>query len=382
MPELFNKETPSQCCGCSACFAICPTDAITMQPDSEGFSYPSVDYNRCIKCNKCINVCPLKSSCMTEDALYKQQYIALKHRKQEIVRASSSGGAFTAISDYVLENGGIIYGVVFDENIRAVHARADNKQARDNMRVSKYVQSDLQVTFKQVRDDLENGTTVLFTGTPCQVAGLKSYLKKDYENLFTADVICHGVPSPLMFDEHIKNIEKTRRTKVKKYKCRSKAKGWHVHCEEAEFANGKREYGTPLLQEHKVLFYAGYILRPSCYECKFTNLHRPSDISLGDFWGIERSMPDWDDQDGTSMILVNTQKGEKLCESINTDVQIRPSETYGRQPHLEKSAYKPADRKTFWDLYHSRGYRYISAKYGRNNLKCKIKFLAKQILKK
>jgi len=382
MPELFNKENTSQCCGCSACFAVCPVGAITLQADTEGFLYPIIDDKKCIECNKCMSVCPLKSTHVTADVPKTQKYIALKHREKETILSSSSGGAFTAISDYILENGGVIYGVAFDENIRAVHIRADKKEIRDNMRVSKYVQSDLQDTFKQVKDDVTNGITVLFTGTPCQVAGIKKYLEKDYENFFTMDVICHGVPSPLMFSEHIKQIEKKKKTTVKSYKCRSKVKGWHTHIEAAEFTNGKTEAGTPLLQEHKVLFYSGYILRPSCYECKFTNLHRPADITMGDFWGIEKSMPDWDDQAGTSIVLVNTQKGEKLFENSKPNIHFRVSETYGRQPNLEKNRSKPADREQFWNLYYSRGYGYVSAKYGRNNLKTKIKFLVKKVIKK
>ncbi len=382
MPELYNKENPSQCCGCSACFAQCPMKAIEMVRDGEGFLYPLVDKEKCIECNACVRVCPLKSGDNPVKNEETKTFIALKNKEEETILSSSSGGAFSAISDYILNQGGVVYGVVFDEKLRAVHARADNKKERNKMRVSKYLQSDLMDTFRRVKEDADNGIKVLFTGTPCQVEGLKKYLKRDYENLFLADVICHGTPSPLMFAEHIKNIEKTRRKKVVSYKCRSKVYGWHRHTEEAVFENGKSESGTVLLQEHKVLFYAGYTLRPSCYECQFTNLCRPSDLTLGDFWGIEKCMPDWDDQKGTSMLLVNSTKGKKLLDKIQKDVVIRESTAYGRQPQLENPAKKPDDRAEFWTMYRKHGYRFVAAKYGRNNFKSGLKHTIKRILGK
>lgn len=375
-------EDKAKCCGCTACYAICPTEAIAMCPDEEGFLYPVIDNIKCIQCKACEEVCPLKSDRATSAVSDFPKFIAVKHNNTEVKLSSSSGGAFTAISDYVLDNGGVVYGVVFDESLRAIHTRAENRQMRDKMRVSKYVQSDMEDTFRQVKKDLSSGLSVLFTGTPCQVAGLKNFLKKDYDNLITCDVICHGVPSPLMFSEHIKHIEKVKRKKAVNYICRSKVNSWHRHIECMEFADGKIEFGTPLLQEHKVLFYAGYILRPTCYECSFTNLNRPSDLSLGDFWGIENSMPDWDDHIGTSIILINTTKGEEIFKKIESVVQVRESETYGRQPHLERSASKPSDRQLFWEEYKKHGYSYIVAKYGRNGLVDRLKYSVKKLLKK
>ncbi|MBQ8248242.1 MAG: Coenzyme F420 hydrogenase/dehydrogenase, beta subunit C-terminal domain [Lachnospiraceae bacterium] len=380
MPNLFDIQDKAQCCGCSACFAACPTNAITLTLDSEGFLYPKISKEKCVDCNRCVQVCPLKKD--RDNVAETKDFFAIKHRKKDTIQKSSSGGFFTAISDFIFEKGGVVYGVSFDENFRAIHTRADNQSARNKMCCSKYLQSDLGETFQMVKADLTKGIPVLFTGTPCQVEGIHSYLGRDYKNFYAVDIICHGVPSPLMFSEHITNIEKKRKTKVVNYKCRSKIKGWHTHTEEAFFKNGKSEAGTPLLQEHKVLFYKGYILRPSCYECRFTNLKRSSDITMGDFWGIEKSMPDWDDQIGTSMILLNTPKGKQLFEAVHSDIECRASETYGRQPQLERSAEKPSDREAFWTAYLNKGYRYIAAKYGRNNLKENLKFSVKKALKK
>ena len=379
MPTLF--EDSAQCCGCSACYAICPVNAITMQSNEEGFLYPDINSKKCIECKSCEKVCPFNITSEKPSISNYPQFIAVKHKEKEVKLSSSSGGAFTAISDHWLENGGIIYGVIFDDSLKAIHTRAENKQMRDKMRVSKYVQSDVEDIFRQVKSDLLAGLNVLFTGTPCQVAGLRNFLKKDYANLITCDVICHGVPSPLMFNEHIKHIEKVRKNHITNYTCRSKVSGWHTHTECANFANRKSEYGTPLIQEHKVLFYSGYILRPSCYECKFTNLNRPSDLTLGDFWGIEKIMPEWDDQIGTSMVIVNTVKGAETLFQIKDVANLRESKTYGRQPQLEKPAHKPKNRVEFWQDYKSKGYPYIASKYGRNSPKEWLKFLIKKILK-
>ena len=380
MPNLFDAKNKASCCGCSACFAACPVGAISFKADNEGFLYPEINGEKCIECGKCVAVCPLKSD--GKDSMETHSFFAVKHREKDTMLKSSSGGFFTAAAHWILENGGVVYGVIFDENIRAVHARADSKEALERMRLSKYVQSDLGDTFRQVKQDIQSGIPVLFTGTPCQVKGINGYLGREHENLYTMDLICHGVPSPLMFSEHIKLIEKRRRARVVNYKCRSKVNGWHNNTEEVFFASGKRESGTPLTQEHGNLFYGGYILRPSCYECKFTSLKRPSDITMADFWGIEKAMPDWDDQVGTSMILVNTQKGNQLFEQLKPTVILRKSETYGRQPQLERSVAKPCDRNVFWELYQKHGYGYIAAKYGGNSFKGNLKFLAKKVLKK
>ena len=372
MPILFKEN--AECCGCSACYAACPTQAITMLQDREGFRYPVIDSQKCVECGACVAVCPLKEQ--REDYVSPSVFRAAKHRSEKVRLSSSSGGVFTAVSDHILKQGGAVYGVVYDEAFTAVH-----EEQRDAMRVSKYQQSDMGDTFRKVKRDLSTGRTVLFTGTPCQVAGLKKFLKKDYDNLITVDVVCHGTPSPLMFREHIKHLEKVKKSRVVGYYCRAKELGWHKHIEKAVFENGKTEYGTPLGQEHKVLFYAGHILRPSCYECHYTNLNRPSDLSLADFWGVEKCMPDYDDQIGISMLLVNTPKGEALLRAVDPAIDIRPSETYGRQPHLEKSAYKPQDRAEFWDLYFKRGYAAVAAKYGRNSFVDRAKFTIKKMLK-
>ena len=349
-----------------------------MKDDREGFSYPVINEDLCIHCDACVKVCPLKKEQTKTDT---SLFIAAKNLSDEVRKSSSSGGVFTAISDWVLKQNGVIYGVVYDRDFSAMHARAETPQERDAMRVSKYLQSRMDDTFQNVKTDLATGRLVLFTGTPCQVDGLKSFLKKEYDNLITADVVCHGVPSPLMFAEHIQHLQNVKKSKVVAYACRSKELGWHRHIEKATFQNGKVEYGTPLGQEHKTLFYAGHILRPSCYECHYSNLQRPSDITLADFWGVEKCMPEYADQIGISLLLVNNKKGEKILAEIASCLEYRKSTSFGRQPNLERSSDRPPNREAFWNLYFSRGYKAVAAKYGRNGFKQNLKYRIKKLLK-
>ena len=179
MPVLFSMDNKGDCCGCTACYAVCPTDAIYMKADEEGFLYPQIDGDKCIQCNACVKSCPLKDEQKDSDAKETNAFYALKNKNSETVLSSTSGGAFTAFSDFILENGGVVYGVIFDKELNALHSRAETKEERDAMRTSKYLQSDMKDTFKQAKCDVENGKLVLFTGTPCQIAGLKKFLKKD-----------------------------------------------------------------------------------------------------------------------------------------------------------------------------------------------------------
>lgn len=381
MASLLLEKT-EDCCGCTACYASCPTGVIRMTSDREGFAYPQIDETKCVQCGLCQKVCCLHG--MSRETHYANQIeiVAAKHTSNDVRMSSSSGGAFTAISDVVLQRSGIVYGAIYDNEIRVIHSRAMTQSQRDAMKVSKYVQSDLGNTFQCVRNDLVAGKEVLFSGTPCQVEGLKHYLGGEYPNLLTVDIICYGVPSPKMFAEHIKQIQQKRHNRVAQYSCRAKCLGWHKHIEQAVFSNGRVEYGTPLLQQHKCLFHSGMILRPSCYQCQFSNLYRPADLTLGDFWGIETCMPDYDDNIGVSLILANSDRGKEMLSEIQQKMNWRASDTTGRQPHLQHPAKKPEGRERFWQEYEQRGYRYVARKYGENNLKRYIKYAAKKWLKR
>lgn len=287
---------------------------------------------------------------------------AVKH-KDEIVRSNSrSGGIFTAVSDWFLDHSGIVYGCVLDENLNVVHERADNTTCRDKMRGSKYVQSFLGDTFKLVAKDLADDKYVLFTGTSCQVAGLKAYLGKEYSKLLCLDIVCHGVPSPLVWDKYVKWQETNNKSKAVFVDFRNKKKyGWRDHIESLVFANGKQMDSIVFTR----LFYGHNILRPSCYECPFKSVHHPGDITIADYWGIEKAAPEFDDNRGVSLVLVNSAKGEIWFDKVRPFVMWKETKIEdSMQPPLKEPFPKPCARDKFWYDFVNKDFNYIAKEYG------------------
>lgn len=305
---MINIKDKALCCGCTACASICPKEAITMVPDVLGFKYPEVDTSKCIECGLCEKICSFNENYDKTLNLHEPVIFAARHNDIHEVETSRSGAAFIAISDYVLENGGIVYGVGYKDHFKVVHKRATTKEERNEFKGSKYVQSDLDGIFKQVKEDLKEGYTVLFSGTPCQTAGLNSFVgKKLRENLILVDIVCHGVPSPYIWRDYLAYIEKKYKNRVLKVDFRDKSRvGWSGHVESFVFENGEKI-------ESKIytdLFYKHIMLRPSCGNCHYTNLKRPSDITLADFWGWEKTNPNINiDDKGISLMLINSAKG-------------------------------------------------------------------------
>ena len=254
------------------------------------------------------------------------------------------------------------------------------------MRGSKYVQSDLKGIFSQVKDDLQNERYVLFTGTPCQVAGLNNYLIKSKVNmskLLTTDIICHGTPSPKIFHDYILFLEMKSKSKLINYNFRSKVNGWK-HTEEAVFKNGKREYNTVATQVYKKLFYSYLCLRPSCYQCKYTSYLRPADITIADYWGVENYFPEFTDNLGVSAVLLNNQKGKDVFKSFTEDIYMVRSninDCARRQANLHNPSPKNPRRDEFWCNYLNYGFMYIAKKYGGYGVKGKAKKIAANILR-
>ena len=374
-----NKEN---CCGCTACQHICPTKAIQMKADEEGFLYPEIDQSLCIDCGLCRKVCAFQNGYDKSQNLKKIKLYAVKNIDEKVRISSTSGGLFTAASDNILDKGGIVFGAAFDRDFNVVHTIAFNKKDRDELKGSKYVQSDLRNVFQEIREFLDKKKLVLFTGTPCQNAGLKRYLietKTNTKNLYLCDILCYGVPSPLLWLEYVEFLQKNENSKINKFYFRPKIKGWHNHTQMAIFENGKIDYSSALSQTFKILFQSNYILRPSCYACKFTNFIRPSDITIGDFWGIEKSMPEFDDDKGISLLIINTSKGQSLFKEISNNLVFKISNKKEcRQSRLYQSAKLPIHREKFWKEYNLYGYRYIAALYGENNLKGIIKNLIRK----
>ena len=359
MIKILDK---SQCCGCTACENACAHGAITMKPDAMGFLYPKIDASKCVDCGLCEKVCQFNDHYDTSLNLEKPIAYAARHKDMNEVMKSRSGAAFVAISDYILEQGGVVYGAGYNDHFRVAHKRATTKEERDEFRGSKYVQSDLTGVFKQVKEDLKQGLTVLFSGTPCQTSGLSSYIgKRLRENLFLVDIVCHGVPGPYIWRDYLAYLEKKNKDTICYVNFRDKEKyGWKAHKETFEFVKGG---GKKSFTEQ---YYHNIVFRQSCGVCHFTNLHRPSDITIADYWGWERtdSKINADDK-GCSLILVNTEKGRYLFEAVKERMYTIPSKlTNVMQTHLHKPSEVHPNRLAFEAEYERYGLYRAMKKFG------------------
>ena len=380
MQVLCNIE---ECTGCGACFAICPQKAIKMEEDEEGFLYPQIEQDMCIECGLCTSTCPILNNRKIEDEC--NYAVAFQHKDSEIREKSTSGGFFTAVSDYVLKENGVIYGVIYNKDFVAEHIRAEDKMNRNKMLGSKYVQSRMFEIYKIILDDLRREKLVLFTGTPCQIDGLLHYLninKCNISSLITCALVCHGVPSPMIWKQHIEYLEKKYNKKLVSYTHRPKIKGWHGHNEMAEFEDGKKVWKTKASQNFKDLFYGHYIMRPVCHKCIYTSQLCGCDITFGDFWGCEDLFPERDDNKGTSIVIVHSYKGQKLLNSISRQGnmwEVKSSDA------LKFNHNKPSpmneNRMQFWEDYQIHGYTYVVKKYSQDNLLGKLKYYNKNFLR-
>ena len=318
---LIDETNKKDCCGCTACASICPKNAITMKEDFEGFLYPVIDKDKCINCGLCDKTCPIKNKNIKKEK-FEEAY-ALRVKDKEILKASTSGGFFTPISEYIISLGGVVYGVGFDEKWKVCHKEAKTIEAIQEFKGSKYVQSDLDGIFKKVENNLKKDKYVLFSGTPCQVEGLKKYLKKDYGKLYTVDLICHGVPSPKLWREYIKFQEKKYKSKIKEVYFRNKTYGYHSGTMKIVFDNGKEYYGSSRVDYMLKSFYRDISSRPSCYECRFKSRNHISDITIYECWSIEKLNSKLKDDDlGYTNIIVNSKKGKEILNSIRTKYNI------------------------------------------------------------
>lgn len=375
----FEKK---DCCGCTACVNVCPVHAITMQNDGEGFLYPNIQPELCIGCKKCVRVCSFFELSEEERPLEKIQAYGVKHNKINTRLTSRSGGAFVAFSDIVLNNNGSVYGAAMDEKFRVSHVRATDKNGRDAMKKAKYVQSIMGDTFSSVAEDLMAGKKVLFSGTPCQVAGLQSYLKMmhiDTDNLVCCDLVCHGVPSPAIWQKYLCLIETKYGGKILNAQFRDKEFGWDSHVESFEIDGRKKKVVT---REYTDLFYQHIMFRPSCHNCQFANLHRPGDLTLADFWGIEKHDSVFDDNKGVSLILVNTEKGQELFNQAKPDLEtIKCAVLDCLQPTLVKPSVASPRREMFWKDYERLPFAELVSKYTTPaSIIPKLKRAAKQVL--
>ena len=380
------------CSGCMACMNVCPKNAITIIESPEGFILPHIDEDKCVNCGLCEEVCDFKRSEHIRNDM--RHAFSLVHHDKRVIECSSSGGAFTALSDKILGKGGVVFGATYDDEFNVIHSVALTAEERNRMRGSKYVQCNPHLSYRDVKRFLVD-RSVLFVGTPCQCAGLKSFLKKDYDNLIVVDFLCHGVPSNKMFKEHIAYLSKKHKGKAIDYTFRTKKYGWNSYANVIIFAElfqsrnsyakqqGRTEEDASWIAQAFLTFFATNLsLRPSCFNCPYRNTHRPSDITIGDFWQIEYLTGE-KNKDGVSFVTANTLKGEALLAKIAKDVRMREYTLDQVKFRLPKSATKkPKCYEEFWNTYQNHGYGKILQKYFDNSMKARMRWEVKKISKR
>lgn len=317
-------EDKKKCMGCTACVNICPKSCISMVQDTEGFLYPKVDEKKCIKCGACKKICPMKEEEVEDKSLGDLGIFACVSKNKDILMKSSSGGVFTHLAIEIINNGGVVFGAAYDENFNVYHTYAENEEELSKFRGSKYVQSELKNTFKEVRDFLLQDRNVLFSGAPCQVAGLKKYLKKDYPKLITCDFICTGVPNPKVYRAYIDYYKEKFNLEVSNIEFRNKTYGWDNFSLLIDFKNKKylnNRYFDAYIQAH----FSHIFLRPSCYKCQFKKCNSESDIKLADYWYVKDVHPEIYNYNGVSLVINQSVKGKEFFDKIAQEINVVPS---------------------------------------------------------
>lgn len=370
---MIDIKEKKDCCGCSACIQKCPKQCISFKEDYEGFLYPLVDKETCIDCGLCEKVCPVIHQGEEQTPL---KVYAAKNNNEEIRRQSSSGGIFTLLAEKVIQEDGVAFGAIFNENWQVIHTY---KQTLDDLAVfrgSKYVQSQLNDTFKQVKSFLQSGRYVLFSGTPCQISGLTRFLGKEYDKLLKIEVVCHGVPSPKIWREYLQTLKLNN---IGFISHKDKSTGWRNYSFSVKDTDGKLIY-TEKACENKYLmaFVRNLTLRPSCFSCPSKAGKSKADITLADYWGIEKLIPQMDDNKGTSFICCNTSKGKELVEGVN--IKLIKADYQKSVPYnscIVNSTKEPIERQQFWNNYQKNGIHalFLQKKRKQNILKRIIKHI-------
>lgn len=380
---MITISEKSECCGCGACENICPKNAITMKADSEGFLYPEVERSRCIDCGQCEAVCPVKnhdSSPETKNKVYGAQ-----NTDERIRRQSSSGGIFYLLAKKHMENGGVVAGAAFDESFILHHQFASDINEVDKLLGSKYVQSKTGDIYKKVRNYLDSGIPVLFSGTSCQVEALKSFLRKPYHNLTTVDIICHGVPSPLLWEKYKKWISaKFDNQEIQGVSFRDKSSGWKKYSVTVNFKN-KSQYSVRLGDDAFMkAFLNDFCLRPSCYSCSFKGVDRISDITLGDFWGVAKVVPELDDNKGTSLVITHSDRGEAVFRQIQDHLINVPADSASAlksNPAALYSCKLPPCRTAFMQELQANDFEFVYNKYLKDSTAVRVQKAVKNFFR-
>ena len=366
-----------KCCGCEACVNVCPHNAITLEYDKFGFLFPKIDDSKCTRCGLCKKECSYQNDveCFFKNS---QEVYAAQNKNLEIIKKSASGGIFSGIAREFLKNGGIVYGVTQEYrngNINIFHTRADCVEKLESLQGSKYVQSRMLNIYKEIKDDVKNNRMVLFSGTPCQVAAVKKFFERDVkkENIYYIDIICHGVPSQKIFQEYIRLKEKKNK-KIIDFKFRDKSLGWLGYkgkiLYENTYGEKKEKNVNSKFSSFYNLFLGNILSRDSCYSCKYAQNKRVGDITIGDFWGIDKCQPELlmenggmlNQHNGVSCVLVNSNKGKKIIESYGNEIIKEPSNLYNAckyNEQLNKPSRCNKNRNLYLHKYEMNGYKGI-----------------------
>ena len=338
------------CVGCRSCEQSCPLKCITIKENSEGFLYPVIAEDVCVKCGLCLKKCPINKT--EKEEHHPLEAYALKAKDKSFLFNSASGGASGVAVKAVLDQGGYAYGAAYDENFSVSHIEVSDEEGRKRIQSSKYVQSDLKDTFSKAKARLESGKMVLFTGSPCQIAGLYAFLGRNYDNLYTIDLICHGVPSPKFLQKYFEYQERRMKGSIIYFNFRSKDKrGWGTQYLLKTKTKTKIKTKILALDKYGKHFMDGDCYRESCYQCKFANLNRPADLTVGDFWGINRCHSEFSSALGVSSVVVNTENGKKLLDLMRVDSEIIPvtlDEVLIKQHNLQQPTLRPLTRDNFY----------------------------------
>ena len=394
MSSIVLFDDKKDCCGCGACMNVCPKNAIRMAEDEVGFVYPEIDQNLCVGCGACKKACGYQ----TQPLMQKSEAVyAAASNNDNFLRKSASGGAFAVLAENVLKKDGVVYGAALPlENgkLEPKHLRIDTVERLPELQGSKYVQSAIGDTYAQVKKDLLDGKSALFSGTPCQIAGLKQYLKKDYENLLTVDIICHGVPSKRFFQSFMEDYGKKLGGTITEFYFRDKSKGQGMITRSVyKNKNGERQEKviTGNLLSYVNLFLRSFTYRKNCYSCPFASEKRVGDLTLGDFWGFHEEYPSYDEKQGlsngkgVSCILVNTNQGKVALEQCESQFVLMTSDFEKVARHNDQlhspSKYSPK-REQILELYQKEGYEAVDRYFHKNYKKDILKYTVSGMLPK
>lgn len=362
----MNISEIKNCSGCMLCVSLCPKNCIQKNLNEEGFAYPHVDKSKCVDCGLCYKKCPANKDVEREKV--KKVY-AVQRENKESLKQSSSGGVAAVISEYVIDNGGIVYGCAFDKNLKALHIRCTYKKTLDKLKGSKYVQSDFSTVYESLIEDCKNEKIVLVVGTPCQCAAVKNLLENKYNNLILVDLICHGVPSPDLFKKYLSwKANKMGGGRILKYNFRDKEKyDWGTTYKAATATATAAATAAATADPYYESFIYAENYRESCYNCQYAKIDRVGDITIGDYWGIQKLHPEFnvDITKGVSVVLINNNKGESLFKKINSKLNFIESsieKAMIENSNLYEPVKRPKIRNEFYIKVNENGFSWVNKK--------------------